>query len=973
MEIADKPRRKVCVHFPGNEEKFDELGIWTWGDVEYPSESVGSWPFGALTFLPENSSEYGRFVEIELADDPQLIGFLINSHNGDNLSGDLYAKILSEEMNDLWVTADYQVFYYQPLQQQIRLHFDFPEETKGYCLNVWNEDKMVKRYQLPSDKNYIDINKTAVNPPCHLVMEQMSTGWQSEKLAIQSPKSHSQYFFRKDDPFLYTNPYFIAGDNIIAAKIISNQDIGIFYTNTVKYHKTEMKKNIQLINKDGKKYEFHQATQITETCLMLSGNVPLEEMPLTLQHFGQAVNLTMDWKIKDDYFATDEELGPKRNKDGTALLKVWSPSADWVKVKLYDKHDASLEIPKDIPMNYCGNGVWNVLLNKENTGLADITGYYYRYLIGREETAVLALDPYAKSLATWKQHDYIGKAAIIDPSTIGPALDYAEINGYQKREDAIIYEVHVRDFTSDPSIGSELRARFGTFSAFAEKLDYIADLGVTHIQLLPVMSYFYCDESKSGARLLEYDSFNQHYNWGYDPHNYFSLSGMYSENPDDPVKRIEEFKHLVAEIHRSGMGVILDVVYNHTAKVRILENLEPNYYHFMNADSTTRRSFGGGRLGTTHKMTRRLVIDSIKYWLEEFKVDGFRFDMMGDLDAETVQHAYHEAKKVNPNVLMIGEGWRTYAGDETDPHVTAADQDWMTATDSVGCFADELRNELRSGYGCEGEPRFLTNGARDISAIFHNLIARPGNFETDAPGDVVQYIEAHDNLTLHDVIAYSINKDPSLYVDEIHQRIRLAHVLLLTSQGTVFLHAGSEYGRTKQFLKRVIDPPYKSTFVTDQNGEPISYPYFIHDSYRASDSINQFDWQKAVDQERYPIHTKTSAYIKGLIHLRRSTDAFRFGEMEQITENVQLLSVPEIESHDLVIAYLSVAKEGVYYVFVNADQYCRTLTLPEDLLKAEIIADGENAGTKNIEKASGFVLSEKQIRIDPLTAIILRS
>src|SRR5690625_1847496 len=159
-------------------------------------------------------------------------------------------------------------------------------------------------------------------------------------------------------------------------------------------------------------------------------------------------------------------------------------------------------------------------------------------------------------MATWNSENTdnsVGKAAIVDPSEIGPELAFANIDGYEKREDAIIYEVHVRDFTSDPSIAEDLQSEFGTFSAFVEKLDYLEDLGVIHVQLLPVMSYFFANEFDKTERLLEYSSTNNNYNWGYDPHSYFSLTGMYSEQPDDPEKRIEEFKLLIDEIHNRGI------------------------------------------------------------------------------------------------------------------------------------------------------------------------------------------------------------------------------------------------------------------------------------------------------------------------------------------------------------------------------------------------------------------------------------
>ena len=187
----------------------------------------------------------------------------------------------------------------------------------------------------------------------------------------------------------------------------------------------------------------------------------------------------------------------------------------------------------------------------------------------------------------------------MDPNKIGPKLTYANIPGFKKREDAVIYEAHVRDFTSDFKLEGQLKSPFGTFSAFAERLSYLKQLGVTHIQLLPVMSYYFANESARAQRELQPSTQNNNYNWGYDPQSYFSLSGMYASDPGKPQARIEEFKQLIKVIHDQGMGVIMDVVYNHTAKTHLFEDIEPGYYHFMNADGSPRESFESGRLGTT--------------------------------------------------------------------------------------------------------------------------------------------------------------------------------------------------------------------------------------------------------------------------------------------------------------------------------------------------------------------------------------
>ena len=483
-----------------------------------------------------------------------------------------------------------------------------------------------------------------------------------------------------------------------------------------------------------------------------------------------------------------------------------------------------------------------------------------------------------------------------------------------------------------------------------------------------------------------YASSDSNYNWGYDPQNYFSLTGMYSENPSDPAKRIEEFKNLVAAIHAHGMGVILDVVYNHTAKTAIFEDLEPNYYHFMDADGTPRSSFGGGRLGTTHYMSRRVLVDSIAYLTKEYKVDGFRFDMMGDHDAESIEQAYNTARALNPNLIMLGEGWVTYAGDENSL-VQPADQSWMKDTDTVAVFSDDIRNTLKSGYPNEGTPAFITGGKRDINKVFDNIKAQPTNFEADSPGDVIQYIAAHDNLTLFDIIAQSIKKDPSKSENnaEIHRRLRLGNLMVLTAQGTPFIHSGQEYGRTKQFR----DPAYrypvsedkvpnKSHLLVDEKGNPFDYPYFIHDSYDSSDAVNHFDWTKATNSQAFPENTKTRAFTKGLIALRKSTDAFNFKSKADVDARVTLLTVPgqdNVAQEDLVLGYQTIASNGDrYLVYVNADSKARQFDLSKltNGLSYRVLADGNQVNLSGISELSGVAINNHILTLDPLTATIIR-
>jgi len=664
--------------------------------------------------------------------------------------------------------------------------------------------------------------------------------------------------------------------------------------------------------------------------------------------------VNFSWESIDSTFSYDGELGAIYSKSGTEF-KLWSPLASNVKLTIY-KDGTDDTIYKEADLTLGDKGVWSIVIKE------DLKGYFYTYDVTNAGRTKRVLDPYAKSMAAFNESkEKVGRAAVVDLKSIGPKLDFANIEGYTKREDAIIWEIHVRDFTSDPSL--ETNSQFGTYKAFIEKLDYIKSLGVTHVQLLPVMNYYFGNELDNGTRELDYSAGPNTYNWGYDPHNYFSPEGMYSENPRDPELRVKELKELIDAIHKSGMGVILDAVYNHTAKISILEDIIPGYYHFMDVDGKPKSSYGGGRVGTTHFMSRKLVVDSVLHWVNEYKVDGFRYDLMGDLDAETVQMAFDKSREVNPNIIMIGEGWRTYVGDDGDSR-TPADQSWMDQTDAAGSFSDEMRNELKSGFGSEGQPRFMTGGKRDINLIFNNVAGRPSNMTLDDPGDVVQYVAAHDNLPLHDVIAQSINKDPDHHEEEIQKRIRLSNTMILTSQGTAFLHAGQEYGRTKQW-RADGKPKVKGTEV-----KGFDYPWFVHDSYDSSDAINMIDWKKI---ESEGLQRDTIDYTTGLIKIRRSTDAFRLGDADLVKKNVSLVKAMGIKPQDNIIVYKAISTDGdSYYVFINADDVSRELGLEVDLTKGIVLVDSDESGVEPVKEISGFTLSSDKIKIDALTALIIK-
>ncbi|MBJ8325076.1 pullulanase [Streptococcus pacificus] len=1005
------------VHFKKlPSDNLSSLGLWIWDDVETPSSDNGAWPTGAINFSTAKEDDYGYYLDLKMSSgNRNKISLLINNTAGDNITGDKTIELIASKMNEAWFDDDYNYQLYEPLQEgYLRINYFRTDgqydqkslwiwgdvETKPGEITQWPDG--IDFEQTGNYGRYIDIKLTDLPKELgFLLIDESKSGddvkIQPNDYKLSLMKGQTQIFVKDSDPTIYTNPYFVNNTRMIGAQHTGLNTIETIFNTLDGVTKEDLMKDITVSDASNQTVSLSDILIDEKTKIVtLMGEFPQTSAPYTI-HFGDDdFKTAMNWQLKDSIYRYDGPLGAQVKEDGRVIeMTFWSPSADAVDVVVYDK-DNQAKIVGKVAMTKGDLGQWHTQLKADTElNISDYRGYYYHYEITRGQEKVLVLDPYAKSLAAWNSEladtdpSYrVAKAAFVDPSQVGPKeLTFAQIDGFKTREDAIIYEAHVRDFTSDESIAKGLKHQFGTFSAFIEKLDYLKDLGVTHVQLLPVMSYYFANESENGKRLTNYASSDTNYNWGYDPQSYFALTGMYSETPTNPLARIAEFKELVNEIHKRGMGVILDVVYNHTAKIFIFEDLEPNYYHFMDANGTPRTSFGGGRLGTTHHMSQRVLVDSIKYLVDEFKIDGFRFDMMGDHDAESIEKAYLEAKKINPNIIMLGEGWLTFVGDENKAQ-QAADQTWMNQTDTVAVFSDDIRNLLKSGFPSEGQPAFITNGAKNIEQLFNNIKALPGNFTADSPGDVIQYIAAHDNLTLFDIIAQSIKKDPAIAenLQEIHKRLRIGNLLVLTSQGTPFIHSGQEYGRTKQFLgvgyeKPVADDkvPSKAHLLVDEQGNPFKYPYFIHDSYDSTDAINRFDWQKATDKEAYPEHTLSQAYTKGLIALRRSTDAFNLKTMAEINKNVSLISQPNqngINTDDLVIAYQTIASNGeVYAVFINADTKERQFVLSDaykPLLEADIIVDGQMAGITPISQPFGVNKTADAVHLAPLTATVFR-
>jgi secreted pullulanase len=656
---------------------------------------------------------------------------------------------------------------------------------------------------------------------------------------------------------------------------------------------------------------------------------------------------------------------------GSATFRVWAPAASSISVAFlpaWDRSTPTATHPMARDLSGRGdldgtgwNGVW------EATVEGVPAGQLYQYAIGGGR----ALDPYAPSMGQFdSSRQSVGMGAVVAVGSLPPldlvtgepagVVPFERPTGYERREDAVIYEVHVRDFTI---FATGLTHPPGTYRAFAEKLEHAVELGATHVQLLPVLACYHGDESERATVETARTTQGNNYNWGYDPQGYFAPEGMYSTDPTDPALRVQELKTLVNEAHRLGLGVILDVVYNHTASTAILGVLAPGYYY-----RGSNYSGVGNDTASERRMMRRLIVDSVRHWVEHYGVDGFRFDLMGLHDSVTLEEAYAAASAVNPHVLFIGEGWRLGGVPATDwagTPIEPATQDWMDSTDDVAVFSDSFRDVVKGGGFGEGSNTnlgFITSASPfgpirvDEDALLRNLRGDPTNFGADDPGDAVQYLTAHDGLTLHDKIAKVLDLSPG--APAVFDVARLGFVLAATAQGITFVHGGCEMGRTKRVSTSL---PEATT-----GNEP--GVYYVYNSYDASDAVNGYRWDEwlAPDSEGESLFR----YVKGLLALRRSTDAFRLGDRD-----LAAVKVTPLDGAARAFGYRVADSAGAerFWIFVNADTSAVTLDTADDLRSAEVVVDADEAGPTPVTARNGFTgPTATSITIDPRTAVVFR-
>lgn len=611
------------------------------------------------------------------------------------------------------------------------------------------------------------------------------------------------------------------------------------------------------------------------------------------------------------------------------------PRATEVRLVLTANADADAPALLSKKMQRVADGRWTLSVK------GDQKGRYYTFWVSRRgidpDYASLpkGRDRYLVSPGVFAKAVAVGgrKGAVVDLRDTDPEGWQADRRPeLQSPADLVVYELHHRDFSIDPSSGL---VHAGKFLALTEPraLEHLQRLGVNAVHLLPSFDFASIDESRPDSA---------QYNWGYDPLNYNVPEGSYATNAQDPTVRIREFKQMVQALHRAGIRVVLDVVYNHTFNIAgsNFQLTYPDYYFRQRPDGTYSDGSGcGNETASERPLMRQFILESVRYWAEEYHIDGFRFDLMGVHDVETMRQVRSMLNSIDPSIFVYGEGWS--AGQCALPSDSLAMKANMRQLPGVAAFCDDLRDALRGPFSDDTKGAFLAGRAGEEESIKFGIagaIAHPGvdmtrvNYSHEPwatePTQMMAYVSCHDDMCLTDRLRASI---PGIQTDELIRLDLLAQTAVLTSQGVPFLLSGEEMLR-------------------DKRG--------VHNSFCSPDSVNHLDWHNL---HRYP---EVMDYYSRLIALRHSHPAFRLGKAELVREHLEFLP-----TQDCMVAYRLKDLEGIdpwkeIVVVLNANKQPATLQLPADGYQT-VCSDGR------FLDGEGQPLEGREATVAPQSALIL--
>ena len=605
----------------------------------------------------------------------------------------------------------------------------------------------------------------------------------------------------------------------------------------------------------------------------------------------------------------------------TTFSLTTSPDVKKVDVVISDNDsDTAQQLVKS--MKRVGAGKWKLTVKN------DLKGKYYAFSVYNQAQPDHTPGVFAKAVGVNGK-----RGVIVDLKDTDPDGWADDVRPELKNPcDLIIYEMHHRDFSMDMSSGIKNKGKFLALTEPAA-ISHLRRLGVNAVHILPSFDFASIDESKPDVA---------QYNWGYDPLNYNVPEGSYSTNAADPKARIREFKQMVQALHKAGIRVILDVVYNHTFDINgsNFQKTYPDYFFRKNAEGKYSDGSGcGNETASDKELMREFMKESVAYWVNEYHIDGFRFDLMGVHDIETMNEIHDVVAQIDPTIYIYGEGWS--AGSCAYPQDKLATKANTCELNGIGAFGDDMRDALRGPFSDDTKGGFLAGVPGQEESIKFGIagaISHPQidmtkvNYSkvpwTNEPSQMVAYVSCHDDMCLTDRLRSSI---PYIGDDELIRLDLLAQTAVLTSQGVPFILSGEEMLR-------------------DKKG--------VHNSYRSPDSINRLDWNNL---KRYP---QVFDYYAGLISLRKQHPAFRMGSADEVRKNLCFLEAPEG-----VVAYQLKNNAGGdswknIIVVLNSQKTPQTVDVPENTYTM-VVANGK------VDTNGIGLLSGKTLTVAPQSALIV--
>lgn len=899
---------KVIVHYNGDASKW---ALWCW-------------PFGkgGKQYSFDKQDDYGHYAEFNI-DHSDKVGFLIKGQKDWSKDGKTKAdRIVNTDDSgkvEVWYAAgkdETQVVTPSFKDVKLKLHY-FGDEAPQ-TMSVWADDKQASKQTITLDKSETSGDKvgeiTITGQDLHQI--NISNGKQVYKVT-PSPKGqitdvylndvdnlphYTEYGARKDFILSMAN---MDSDHVV--KIKTNEQLSPdLVKQLLKAQNNEITK-IEAINGTDNLSDTFKVTLKDSLKLGVNSRIAFCGNPKAIDVRSYVRSKDFD----DKYFYANDDLGSTYSKDKTTI-KLWSPIATKVTLRLYKNLDNSSQPDKTIALTCGDKGVWSTTLTDQ-----DYKGWAYDYQLEFADGHVTTTDdPY--STATTINGV---RSVIEDVDNIKPA-DFIKMPAFTKPTDAIIYEAGVRDLTADKNANVKHPGQFlgltqegtKTDTGYPTGLDYLKKLGVTHVQFLPMYDFGSIDEAHPSNA----------YNWGYDPVNYNVPEGSYSSKPADPAARILEMKEMINALHKQGLRVVMDVVYNHVYGLdkQAFDKVVPGYYFKYDDNGNMVDDIGmGNAVASQRRMVRKYIVDSVKYWAKNYHIDGFRFDTMGVLDTDTMAEVYKEINKINPGTLIYGEGW------EIKPNERPKEASYVHANliPNVGFFGDNLRNAVIGESGSFGNARSglaqgnLTdkdkNGVshyqEDAAAFVKGFMGSQGFNKHNYlnPGQVINYSTCHDNLTLYDALKAHL---PNASAAEFVKRAKLADSMIMLSQGVPLFHSGQEALRTK-------------------NGNA--------NSYNADITVNEIDW-KRVEQNKDLV-----SYFQKLVQLRKTCPAFRMSTYDDIKKNI----TPIVKGENGVFAFEIKSADSTMYVIFNVNEKANQFT-SVDLTGSKILlsSDDTTVGAKTI-------------------------